>query len=55
MEWGMTGRFGEASAVMKVLYWTVVVRKAQSCEVKLSIYRSVYAATPPPVVLSSEQ
>lgn len=30
---------------MHVLYWTVVVRKALSCKMKLSIYRSVYAAT----------
>lgn len=45
MEWGDDGRFGEASAVMQVLSATVVVRKAQSCKVKLSIYRSVYAVT----------
>ncbi len=36
---------GAASAVMRSMYWSVVVKKEMSCKAKLSIYRSIYVPT----------
>lgn len=33
---------GEASAVLRTLYWSFVMKKEQNCKAKLSIYLSVY-------------
>lgn len=45
MEWEMNKRFGVASGVIQVLYWTVMVEKELSHKLKLSIYCSVYILT----------
>ena len=42
MEREMDRRIGAASAVMRVLYRSVVVKKELSRKAKLSIYRSIY-------------
>ncbi len=36
---------GAASAVMRSMYRSVVVKKEMSCKAKLSIYRSIYVPT----------
>ncbi|KAL7853999.1 hypothetical protein AOLI_G00208430 [Acnodon oligacanthus] len=38
-------RLGQATAVMRSLYWTVVVKRELSQKVKLSVYRSFYILT----------
>ena len=35
-------RIGAVAAVMRLLYWSVVVKKELSRKAKLSIYRSIY-------------
>ncbi|KAI3373866.1 hypothetical protein L3Q82_021979 [Scortum barcoo] len=45
MEREIDRRIGAASAVMRSVYWTVVVKKELSRKAKLSIYRSIYAPT----------
>jgi len=42
MEWEMDRRIGAASAVMRALYRSVVVKRKLSRKAKLSIYRSIY-------------
>ncbi|KAI3375916.1 hypothetical protein L3Q82_003772 [Scortum barcoo] len=44
-------RIGAASAVMRSVYRTVVVKKELSRKAKLSIYRSIYAP-PSPMVMN---
>ncbi|KAI3377883.1 hypothetical protein L3Q82_008468 [Scortum barcoo] len=46
MEREIDRRIGAASAVMRSVYWTVVVKKELSRKAKLSIYRSIYASHP---------
>lgn len=41
----MDKRFGAASALMQVLYWTIVVKWEMSLKAKLSIYQSIYITT----------
>ena len=38
-------RIGAASAVMRSLYWSVVVKREFSRKAKLSIYQSIYVPT----------
>ena len=38
-------QIGAASAVMQVLYWTIVVKKELSLKAKLLIYKLVYSPT----------
>jgi hypothetical protein len=38
-------RIGAASAVMRSMYQSVVVKKELTCKAKLSIYRSIYVPT----------
>ena len=45
MEWEMDRQFGAASAVMRALYRTVVVKRELIRKAKLSIYRSIYVPT----------
>ncbi|KAL0152538.1 hypothetical protein M9458_052261 [Cirrhinus mrigala] len=45
MEREIDRRIGAASAVMRSLYRSVVVKKELSCKAKLSIYRSIYILT----------
>ena len=45
MEREMDRRIGAASAVMRALYQSVVVKKELSQKAKLSIYRSIYVPT----------
>jgi len=45
MEREMDRRIGAASAVMRALYRSVVVKKELSRKVKLLIYRSIYVPT----------
>ncbi|KAL0194436.1 hypothetical protein M9458_012732, partial [Cirrhinus mrigala] len=45
MEREIDRRIGAASAVMRSLYQSVVVKKELSCKAKLSIYRSIYVPT----------
>lgn len=45
MKWEMDKRFGVASGLIRVLYWTVMVEKELSHKLKLSIYCSVYILT----------
>ncbi|KAI3364208.1 hypothetical protein L3Q82_010807 [Scortum barcoo] len=45
MEREIDRRIGAASAVMRSVYWTVVVKKELSRKAKLSIYRSIYVPT----------
>ena len=45
MEREIDRRIGAASAVMRSLYRSVVVKKELSCKAKLSIYRSIYVPT----------
>lgn len=40
------GRIGAASAAMRSLYWSVLVKKELSCKEKISILRSLFAASP---------
>ena len=42
MEWEMDRRIGAASAVMRALYRSIVVKKELSRKAKLSIYQSIY-------------
>ncbi|KAI3367862.1 hypothetical protein L3Q82_026695 [Scortum barcoo] len=46
MEREIDRRIGAASAVMRSVYRTVVVKKELSRKAKLSIYRSIYASHP---------
>lgn len=46
----MDRRFGTASAVMRVLYQTVVVKRELSQKAKLMIYQSIYVP-PSPMVM----
>jgi len=45
MEREIDRRIGAASAVMRSMYRSVVVKKELSCKAKLSIYRSIYVPT----------
>ncbi|XP_061618152.1 uncharacterized protein LOC133471975 [Phyllopteryx taeniolatus] len=45
MEWEIDRRIGAASAVMRTLYRSVVVKKELSRKAKLSIYRSIFVPT----------
>jgi len=45
MEEEMDRRIGTASAVMRALYRSVVVKRELSQKAKLSIYRSIYVPT----------
>ncbi len=45
MEREIDRRIGAASAVMRSMYQSVVVKKELSCKAKLSIYRSIYVPT----------
>ncbi len=45
MEWEIDRRIGAASAVMRLMYRSVVVKKELSRKAKLSIYRSIYGPT----------
>ncbi len=45
MEREIDRRIGAASAVMRSMYWSVVVKKELSHKAKLSIYRSIYVLT----------
>ncbi|KAK7882838.1 hypothetical protein WMY93_029012 [Mugilogobius chulae] len=45
MEHETDGRIGAASAVMRLLYQTIVVKKELSQKAKLSIYRSIHIPT----------
>ncbi|KAI3367955.1 hypothetical protein L3Q82_026785, partial [Scortum barcoo] len=45
-------RIGAASAVMRSVYRTVVVKKELSRKAKLSIYRSIYVLPPSPMVMN---
>ncbi|KAI3354725.1 hypothetical protein L3Q82_004509 [Scortum barcoo] len=52
MEREIDRRIGAASAVMRSVYRTVVVKKELSRKAKLSIYRSIYAFPPSPMVMN---
>ncbi len=45
MEWEIDRRIGAASAVMRSMYRSVMVKKELSRKAKLSIYRSIYVPT----------
>ncbi|XDV52909.1 hypothetical protein PO909_021551 [Leuciscus waleckii] len=45
MEWEIDRRIGAASAVMRSMYRSVVVKKELSRKAQLSIYRSIYVPT----------
>ncbi len=45
MEREIDRRIGAASAVMRSMYQSVMVKKELSCKAKLSIYRSIYVPT----------
>ncbi len=45
MEREIDRRIGAASAVMRSMYRSVVVKKELSCKANLSIYRSIYVPT----------
>ncbi|KAI3364813.1 hypothetical protein L3Q82_000923 [Scortum barcoo] len=52
MEREIDRRIGAASAVMRSVYRTVVVKKELSRKAKLSIYRSIYTFPPSPMVMN---
>ncbi|KAI3368293.1 hypothetical protein L3Q82_008003 [Scortum barcoo] len=52
MEREIDRRIGAASAVMRSVYRTVVVKKELSRKAKLSIYRSIYVLPPSPMVMN---
>ncbi|KAI3352274.1 hypothetical protein L3Q82_005251 [Scortum barcoo] len=53
MEREIDRRIGAASAVMRSVYWTVVVKKELSRKAKLSaIYRSIYHVPTSPMVMN---
>ncbi|XP_018538853.1 uncharacterized protein LOC108887791 [Lates calcarifer] len=45
MEYEIDRRISAASAVMRSLYWTTVVKRERSRKAKLSIYQSIYVLT----------
>ncbi len=51
MEREIDRRIGAASAVMRLMYRSVVVKKELSCKAKLSIYQSIYV---PPLTYGHE-
>ncbi|KAI3353926.1 hypothetical protein L3Q82_005127 [Scortum barcoo] len=52
MEREIDRQIGAASAVMRSVYRTVVVKKELSRKAKLSIYQSIYASPPSPMVMN---